>query len=121
MSAGQTLFYASSLAQSAVFDLTYSAAVAALVDEFDVTRVDLADDVGQDWELGVPYLAGMDRVTVDAARLDLRAMRVQAPAEGWTATSRNQGWCITLARPARLVSIAFDTPKPVVPHPRRCA
>lgn len=116
MTAGQTLFYASSLAERAIFELTYSAALDALVDELGVTRVDLTDDVGQDWELGVPYLAGMDRISVDAARLDLRALRVQTPAEGWTATKRDTGWRITLPRAARLVSIAFDTPKPVVPQ-----
>ena len=87
-------------------------ALAALADELDVTRVDLADNAAQDWELGVPFLAGMDRIQVDAARLDLRALRVPTPAEGWTATDRDTGWRITLARPARLVSITFDTPTP---------
>lgn len=117
MIAASTLFYASSLDASAVSKLRYSAAVAAFVDEFAVTRIDLGDDVGEDWELGVPFLAGMDRIRVDAAALQLRALRVKVPAQDWTATKRENGWRITLSRAARLVSIAFDAPAPKAPQP----
>jgi hypothetical protein len=112
-----TLFYASSLP---AYDLMQLTAIPVLVAEFvdtlgPCTQIDLADDVPDDWELGVAFLPGMDEVRVEAAALDLRGLRVSTPAEGWSCVAQANGWKITLAQPARLVSITFDEPEPVTP------
>lgn len=112
-----TLFYATSLP---AYDLRQLAAVPAVMAEFvdtlgPCTQVDLADGVPDDWELGVSFLPGMDEVRVEAAALELRGLRVLTPAEGWSCVAQANGWKITLAQPARLVSITFDDPQPVAP------
>jgi hypothetical protein len=110
-----TLFFASAVAEEDL-QLARATMVIALVDPLGPsTRVDLTDGAPQDWELGVPFLPGMDEVRVETARLDLRALRARVVAEGWTAVPQAQGWRIALARPARLVAIAFDPPEPQPP------
>lgn len=104
-----TVFFASAVADGGKFQR-------ALADPLGPsTRVDLAGGVPQGWELGVPFLPGMDEVRVETARLDLRGLRTRVVAEGWSAVPEAQGWRIDLARPARLAAIGFDPPVPKSP------
>jgi hypothetical protein len=109
-----TLFYDAGISLFDLQQLTLIPEIVAVyVDPLGpCTQIDLADGVPDDWELGVPFLAGMDEVRVETARLDLRGLRVSTTAEGWSCVPQSKGWKITLAQPARLVSITFDAPEP---------
>ena len=103
------LFFATDVGDQASRLAVMAEEPVALVDRLGAcTRVDLSDGAPNDWELGVGYLPGMDEVQVDRARLDLRGLAVSVPAEGWSCVPQDKGWRITLAEPARLVSIGFD-------------
>lgn len=105
-----TLFYPAALQAPQVMTLMLDTA-SARVDPVDL--VSLPDGGGAvDWELAVPYLAGMDEVVIKAARVVVRGHAVSTQSMGWSHTRRDSGHLIALEQPARLVSLVIDAPDP---------
>jgi hypothetical protein len=95
-----------------------SIAVAALdlegVDQDSVRFEEGGGDV--DLDLAVPFLAGMDDVTVDAARLTLHGVDTDVAVDGWHTVSGagGNGVFVVLEHPARLRRLVIAEP-PAVP------